>query len=48
MPISGIAKSLKTTRHDIEKRQEEMKINLEDKIVKAGLSLEFLNENFFL
>ena len=46
MPISSIARALKTTRYDIERKQEEMKINLEEKIVEAGLSLKYLKDNF--
>ena len=46
MPISSIVIALKTTRYDIERKQEEMKINLEEKIVEAGLSLKYLKDNF--
>ena len=46
MPTSSIARALKTTRYDIERKQEEMKINLEEKIVEAGLSLKYLKDNF--
>ncbi len=46
MPISSIVIALKTTRYDIERKQEGMKINLEEKIVEAGLSLKYLKDNF--
>ena len=46
MPTSSIARALKTTRYDIERKQKEMKINLEEKIVEAGLSLKYLKDYF--